>query len=117
MTQTSTEFRSENLFWFYARQAAFWTPVIIGAVHQLLMLIGRIINAPNRFDEIPVFVDPPGQIEPFVTLEYQWWLVLVVISAILCYLILSRRLATMPKRAATPFYVYLLFLLILVKPL
>jgi hypothetical protein len=92
------------------RQAAIWFPVAIGVLHQFLMFI-------DYSDRIYVFVDPPGYIEPFVTLEFQWWVVLLVGSATAAVLAYSRYLPTVPNRIALPFYLYALFLLILVKPI
>ena len=109
--------RPGNLVSYFALLTMFWGPIVVGVVHQLAMIIGRSKPDPERFDQIPVFVDPPGTIGPFATLEYQWWLVLTMTTALMCFLILSHRFSSLPRRVAAPFYIYLLFLLILVKPI
>ena len=94
----------------YAKTALIWIPLLVGIIHQIAM---RFFD----FERIYVFVDPPGYIGPEVSLEYQWWIVLVLGTSMVYSLIVFRRLATFPKRTAAPFYLYLLFLLIFVKPL
>ena len=90
-----------------------WIPIVVGVVHQLLMLISRNDEVP--LDRIPVILDPPGYIYPFVTLELGWWLALTLIAAVLCILVRINRLR--PHRLFYPFYIYLIFLLIFVKPI
>ncbi|MBN1218549.1 MAG: hypothetical protein JXM69_06465 [Anaerolineae bacterium] len=92
-----------------AKQAVIWGPIVGGLVHQFLMFFFNI-------DWIYVFVNPPGYITPFVSLEYTWWFVLLVGSSLISLLIYSGRLQNIPKRTAIPFYAYVLFLLFLVKP-
>ncbi len=94
----------------YAKAALVWTPLLIGIVHQIVMIFFDV-------ERIYVFVDPPGYIGPEVSLEYQWWIVLILGTTVVYSLIVSRRLPTFPKRTAAPFYFYLLFLLIMVKPI
>ncbi len=92
------------------KQAVIWFPVVIGVFHQFLMVI-------DYSDRIYVFVDPPGYIEPFVTLEVEWWFVLLFISSLLAISAYARRFQGIPNRIAFPFYSYVLFLLIFVKPI
>jgi hypothetical protein len=84
--------------------------IVVGVVHQFLML------PPFNIEGIYVFVNPPGYIYPFVSLEYQWWFVLLLGSAVMCIMAYADRLKSIPTRLAYPFYFYILFLLILVKP-
>ena len=91
------------------KQLVLWGPIIVGVVHQFLMYFFNI-------DRIYVFVTPPGYVYPFVSLEYQWWFVLLLGSSIVCLLSYSNRLSSIPTRVAFPFYLYILYLLILVKP-
>lgn len=81
------------------------------------MLAGRGKENWQDYDKIPVFVDPPGSIRPVVTLEYQWWIVLILIAGSFYALIILRQIPSLPRRFSVPFYVYLLYLLILVKPI
>lgn len=90
------------------RQFIAWIPIVIGLVHQILMALFGI-------DRIYVFLNPPQYIYPFVTLEAGWWFMLTVGTAVLCVLAYTNRIK--PHRILYPFYLYLLFLLILVKPI
>ncbi len=90
-----------------------WVPIVVGLVHQLLMLISRNNEVP--LDRIPVLLDPPGFIYPFVTVELGWWFALTLISSVFCLLVRANRLR--PHRLVYPFYIYLIFLLIFVKPI
>ncbi len=86
-----------------------WGLIVIGLVHQLFMFLFGI-------SRIYVFVDPPGYLEPGVSLGFSWWFVLLLASSTMSVLASSGRLKTIPKRLALPFYLYILFLLIFVKP-
>ncbi|MBN1994122.1 MAG: hypothetical protein JW953_15600 [Anaerolineae bacterium] len=100
-----------------ARQFLFWVPIVLGLIHQFLMLIlNNPPGEPKRGDGIYVFVKPPEYIYPFVSLEYQWWIVLLLVSIIMFVLAYSNRVGSIPSRFTVPFYAYILFLLILVKP-
>ena len=90
-----------------------WIPIVVGLVHQLLMFITRNNEVP--LDRIPVLLDPPGFIYPFVTLELAWWFALTLITSVLCLLAYTNRLR--PYRLVYPYYIYILFLLIFVKPI
>lgn len=117
MSQT-TDSELRGLTLHYLRLAVVWIPILVGLVHQIVMLLAWLLGSNNPiWDRIPVFVNPPGHIGPLVTLEYQWWLVLTLTTFTLYFLIDTRRLSNIPRRVAIPFYVYLLFLLILVKPI
>jgi hypothetical protein len=87
-----------------------WTPIVGGLVHQFLMLFFGI-------DGIYVFVNPPGTIYPIVSLEYSWWIVLILGSSMMCILAYLDRVQSIPGRYVVPFYIYILFLLYLVKPI
>ena len=93
------------------KQLLIWGPIVVGIVHQLLMI------APPAFrtDRIPLFLDPPGDVYPFVTLESGWWLLLTLVTSALFILAYLKRLR--PHRIVIPFYAYLLVLLLLVKPI
>ena len=86
-----------------------WGLVVGGLVHQFLMYFFEI-------EKIPVFVNPPGDIYPLVSLEYEWWIVLLLVSSLICVSAYSDRLKSIPTRLALPFYIYIVFLLISVKP-
>ncbi len=92
----------------FAVQFMVWVPIVVGIVHQLLMF---------AFDVNGIYVglNPPGTIYPFVTLELTWWLVLTILTATLCLLTYTNRIR--PHRLVTPFYIYLVFLLIWVRPI
>lgn len=87
----------------------FWAPLVGGVVHQFLMFFFDI-------DGIYVFVNPPGVVYPFVSLEYSWWFVLLIGSSVLGFSAYSTWVGAVPYRFVVPFYVYIVFLLILVKP-
>ncbi len=111
MTMTQTNDASvRKLIRRYVRIVIFWTPILSGIAHQIAMTFFGV-------DRIYVFVKPPEYIEPWATLEFQWWIVLTLMSSILYLLISARRFPTIPTRVAVPFYLYLLFLLILIKPI
>lgn len=107
MTSQTTKFELGPSIAKLVRQILIWIPIVIGIVHQLLMWLFGV-------DRIYVFLNPPGYIYPFVTLETGWWFVLTLITSVLTILAFNNRIR--PHRIAYPFYLYLLFLLILVKP-
>lgn len=108
MSQASEGSSRERLTaWF--REFLVWLPLLVGIVHQFLMATAGI-------DHIYVFVDPPGYIHPWVSLEYQWWIVLVFMTAAVYILVSLGRLRSVPYRVVYPSYAYLVFLLIFVKP-
>lgn len=91
------------------KQIIIWGPIVVGVVHQFLMYFFGI-------DSIYVFVDPPGSIRPLVSLGWQWWFVLLLASSVICVAAYSKRFSTIPSRITLPMYLYILFLLIFVKP-
>ena len=107
--QRTTELDLQALTPILIRQIIIWGPIVVGLVHQFLMYFFGI-------DSIYVFVDPPGYIRPLISLEYQWWVALVLGSAVVCLAAYSNRFLTIPGRIAIPVYLYILFLLIIVKP-
>jgi hypothetical protein len=92
------------------KQLIIWGPIVVGLFHQLLMLL----KVNNR---LPVFVDPPGYIYPFVTLEWTWWLVLLFLSGVIALLIYAGRLQSLPARMVYPLYIYIIYLLIFIQPI
>lgn len=92
------------------KMAVIWGPIGVGVIHQILMALGIT-------SRIYVFVKPPEYIDPQASVAYQWWLVLLIISGLIGLLIYLNRLRNLPRRLAIPFYVYVLYLLILVRPL
>jgi hypothetical protein len=86
-----------------------WGPIVVGVVHQFFMYFFGI-------ERIYVFVDPPGYVYPWASLEFEWWFVLLLGSAIIGILAYSGKFPRIPSRIAIPFYFYILFLLLLVKP-
>ncbi|MEW5956242.1 MAG: hypothetical protein AB1801_00840 [Chloroflexota bacterium] len=109
MAPTKNNLDSNLLAPALIRQLFIWAPIVIGVVHQILMLVFGI-------ETIYVFVDPPGYIGPMVTLEWQWWLVLLLGSAAVCISSYLGRLQNVVGRLAFPLYIYILFLLIFIKP-
>ena len=118
----TTDFKSKSLTPALLRHALLWIPIIGGLIHQFLMFFvpkfrGGVTQAGDfNFDCMNVFLDPPGYLKPIVTLEYQWWFLLLLVSAFVCILAYLERIRTFPNRLVIPFYVYILFLLIFVKP-
>jgi hypothetical protein len=94
----------------YLKLVTIWTPILVGIVHQLAMAL-------FNYDAIPVFLDPPGEIMPWASLETPWWVVLTFLTFLMYFLISTRVFSNLPRRVALPFYFYLLFLLIFVKPI
>ena len=105
-----TNFDSKKIGPALIKQLLIWGPVVIGLVHQFLMFAFKI-------ETIYVFVNPPGYIGPIVTLQFEWWFVLLLGSALVCISSYLGRLQNVVGRMAFPLYVYILFLLILVKPI
>jgi hypothetical protein len=90
------------------KQLLILAPIVVGIIHQFLMFFFGI----NR---IYVFLKPPEYISPYVTVEIQWWFILLLVSSIICFLTIANRLR--PYRLIYPFYIYVVFLLIFVKPI
>lgn len=107
MTMPVSNFELKDLVSALIKQALIWAPIVVGVVHQLLMALFDI-------ESIYVVLDPPGYIYPFVSLEAPWWLALTLGTGILCLLAYINRIR--PRRIVYPLYLYLIFLLILVKP-
>ncbi len=107
--QKTTELDLQVLTPILIRQIIIWGPIVVGLVHQFLMYFFGI-------ESIYVFVDPPGYIEPQISLGYQWWVALLLGSAMVCLIAYSNRFPSVPNRIAIPLYIYILFLLILIKP-
>ncbi len=105
----TSELNSRKFLSAFFKQIFLWGPIVVGLVHQFLMAFFGI-------ECIYVFVDPPGKVCPFVSLEYQWWLVLLLGTAIVSILAYLERIKSIPRRFALPTYLYILLLLILVKP-
>lgn len=110
MALTNNNLDSNRLAPALIKQLFIWAPVVIGVVHQFLMFFFGI-------DNIYVFVDPPGYVEPLVTLEWEWWFVLLFGSAGVCISSYFGSLQNVVGRLTFPLYIYSLFLLILVKPI
>src|SRR5262245_48793085 len=101
MTSPVSDLELKGLVSGLFKQALIWAPIVVGVVHQILMFLFDI-------DTIWVFLDPPGYIYPFVSLEGGWWLVLTFGTAMLCLLAYINRIR--PRRVVYPLYIYLLFL-------
>lgn len=108
--QTNAEFDLNQFAPILIRLFFILGPIIVGIVHQFLMFFFNI-------DSIYVFVNPPGSIRPAVSVEFEWWLVLLLATSVLCAAAYSSRFRNIPTRIAIPAYIYILFLLILVKPI
>jgi hypothetical protein len=92
------------------RRAALLGPIGVGIIHQLVMY------RRGEISQIYVFVDPPGYVQPFVSVKFEWWLVLLLLSTLVAVSAYWERWKTVPRRLAIPFYIYILFLLIFVVP-
>jgi hypothetical protein len=110
MTRTRNNSDLNRYASFIIKQAILWFFIVVGVIHQFLMYIGFS-------NSIYVFVDPPEYVYPFVTLAYQWWFVLVLGSFIAFLAAYSGRVQGVPSRFVVPFYAYLLYLLIFVRPI
>ncbi len=106
---TTTELDIRKMLPTLIKYFFIWGLIALGLIHQLLMFLFGI-------SRIYVFVDPPGYLEPGFSLGFSWWFVLLLASSTMSILASSGRLKTMPKRLALPFYLYILFLLIFIKP-
>jgi hypothetical protein len=84
-------------------------PLAVGIVHQFLMAFFGI-------EDIYVFVDPPGRISPWASVQFEWWIVLLFGTTTLFVMLFFRRLPRVPRRMIYPVYFYLVFLLIWIKP-
>jgi hypothetical protein len=107
------------------RHILLWIPIIGGLVHQFVMWFSALMRGEaaqpepligSKFDCMYVFLDPPGYLKPIFTLEYQWWVLLLLASSFVCILAYLERIRTFPNRLVIPFYIYIIFLLIFVKP-
>ena len=107
MTNRASNFELNDLGWALIKQALIWAPIVVGVVHQLLMALFDI-------ESIYVVLNPPGYIYPFASLDATWWFVLTLGTALLCLLAYINRIR--PRRIVYPLYLYLIFLLILIKP-
>jgi hypothetical protein len=121
----TTDFKVKSLTPALLKHILLWIPIIGGLVHQFVMwfyvLTRGEVTQPeplvgSKFDCMYVFLDPPGYLKPIVTLEYQWWFLLLLVSAFVCILAYLERIRTFPNRLVIPFYLYIVFLLIFVKP-
>jgi len=106
MTQTPN-LDAKSITFGLVKQLIIWGPIVVGIIHQGLMFAFNI-------ERIYVVLDPPGYIYPFTSLEFGWWIVLTLLSSVLCLLAYFNRIR--PHRLVYPFYAYLIFLLIFVKP-
>lgn len=84
-------------------------PIACGLINQLRMLMS------GKREGIYIFVDPPGYIYPEMSLEFTWWVVLVLVTAIMMVITYTSNLRAV-SRTVYPLYAYLVFLLVLVKP-
>ena len=88
----------------------FGVPLFCGLFNQVRMFFnGKIMG-------IYVFVNPPEYLYPIVTLDLSWWVVLVLGTGILMGMVYTIKLRAV-SRALYPLYIYLLFLVILVRPI
>ncbi|MDM8521238.1 hypothetical protein QUF64_14425 [Anaerolineales bacterium HSG6] len=88
----------------------FGVPLLCGFINQARMLLnGKIMG-------IYVFVNPPEYIYPIATLDLSWWVVLVLGTGILMGVVYINNLRTV-SRALYPLYLYLLFMVILIRPI
>jgi len=84
-------------------------PLLCGFFNQLLMWWSGQVSG------IPVYVNPPGEIRPQISLEGSWWIAMVlgtIFLMVFCYLNKMRSV----QRTIYPLYIFLIFLVIIVKP-
>lgn len=85
-------------------------PVLCGVLNQIRMLFSGQIRG------IYVFVNPPEYLYPLLSIDVSWWLVLVIGTTVLLGVsYISKQRAV--SRGTYPLYIYLIFLLILVRPI
>ena len=108
MTNQASNLELKDLGTALLKQALIWAPIVVGVVHQLLMALFGI-------ESIYVVLNPPGYIYPFASLDTTWWFVLTLTTAMLCLLAYLNRIR--PRRIVYPFYLYLIYLLIFIKPI
>ncbi len=96
------------LFALFFKKFLPWIPIIIGLIQQIRI---NFLGAEGTY----VVLNPPEYIYPYVTLEIGWWLSLTILTGTLLFL--TARNLIRPHRLVTPFYIYLVFLLLLVKPI
>ncbi len=92
-----------------SQQVLAWLVIFFGVLRQFLI----VITGNNC---MPVLLNPPGEICPFASVNAVWWFVLALGTAFLYILTAAGRLEAIPTRVVNPFYLYLIFLLIFVKP-
>ena len=107
MTNQASNLELKDLGSALLKQALIWAPIVVGVFHQLLMALFGI-------ESIYVVLNPPGYIYPFASLDTTWWVVLTLATALLCLLAYINRIR--PRRMVYPLYLYLIYLLILIKP-
>ncbi|RME72807.1 MAG: hypothetical protein D6784_12935 [Chloroflexi bacterium] len=91
-----------------AKQLIIWGPIAVGVIHQILM---------NFFDKPAVYIFvPPTWLYPLVSLAWQWWILLTLATAGLTIVSLTGKSRRNAARLGVPVYLYLLYLLIIVKP-
>jgi hypothetical protein len=108
MTAQANNIDFKSLVGKFSRQFMVWVPIIIGLIQQYRL---NILGARGTY----VILDPPGYIYPYATLESNWWLILTILTSVLCVLTYTNRLR--PSRMFLPFYLYLLYLLIFIQPI
>lgn len=91
------------------RQYLAWSLIGFGLLRQFLM----ISTGQNC---MRIFLDPPGRICPWASVSFLWWFVLTMGAAMMYILKAANRMEGIPTRVVNPFYLYLIFLLIFVKP-
>jgi hypothetical protein len=107
MSQANQDFRAYLSLW--AIRAILTLPIAVGIVHQLLMFMFDI-------ERIYVLLDPPGYISPWASVQFLWWIMLLVVAGGTALLIYLNQLPSVPHRVVYPLYIYVVFLLIFIKP-
>lgn len=106
-TQPASNIKRQRPFTY--RQMLAWGVIGVGIFKQFLYIVMGV-------ECLPVILNPPGHLCPWMSLEFLWWFVLTLGSVTMYALITSKRLQEFPSRVVNPFYLYLVFLLFLVKP-
>ena len=104
-TKQNPEEDVKHLLPFLLKLLAIITPILLGIGAQIIYFLD--ISCIN------VIIDPPGEICPWVSLEWLWWI--VILLGCLTFITLAY-IERIPQRFMYPIYIYTIFLLILIKP-
>ncbi len=108
-TPTTNDDEVKQLIPTLLKHLLLWIPIGVGIAHQVMIRF--------KVECIYVFVKPPEYLCPAVTLSFQWWIVLFISCALFFILSYTNLLKKRGQRLMVPIYLYILFLLLFVKPI